>query len=326
MEEVNKIAPIILKNTYIYTITLGILGLISTVIFGYQVLLLFVFAFIGALPFEFLFSKFRKKPLDYAWMVHPILLVLLLPASAPWWLAMVASAFGVVFGKLIFGGSGKYIFPPSLVGVLFAYISFPSFITAIQWPIPLQNDHFILNFISNLFNTSFASNDLVTGATPLMNLNRGNDIGYGLVPLLFGGAPGTLGETFRFGVIILGLVLIAFKVFDWKIPLSYLLTVFLATGLLHLIWPETFRDPVMSMFVGGLLFGAFFIAADPAIIPKQSISRIIYGISLGLLTILIRTFATFPEGVTFAIIIMSAISPLIDSFFQKKEEVSGLEQ
>jgi electron transport complex protein RnfD len=321
MEEVNKIAPITLKNTYIYTIALGVLGLISTIIFGFHVLLLIAVAFLGALPFEFLFSRLRKKPLDYAWMVHPILLVLLLPPNAPWWMALIASAFGVVFGKLIFGGSGKYIFPPSLVGVLFAYISFPSFITAISWTIPLQGDNFILNFISSILGTSFQSADLVTGATPLMNLNRGNDLGYGILALLFGGAPGTLGETFRAGIILLGLVLLALKVFDWKIPLTYILTVFVVTGILHLIWPETFRDPILSLFVGGLLFGAFFIAADPAIIPKYTISRIIYGIGLGLLTILIRAFATFPEGVTFSIIIMSAISPLIDTFFSKKDEV-----
>jgi RnfABCDGE-type electron transport complex D subunit len=319
MEEVNKIAPITLKNTYIYTIALGVLGLISTIIFGMHVLLLIAVAFLGALPFEFLFSKFRKKPLDYAWMVHPLLLVLLLPPNAPWWMALIASAFGVVFGKLIFGGSGKYIFPPSLVGVLFAYISFPSFITAISWPIPLQNDNLILNFISSILGTSFQSSDLVTGATPLMNLNRGNALGYGILPLLFGGAPGTLGETFRAGIILLGIVLLAFKVFDWKIPLTYILTVFAVTGILHLIWPDTFRDPILSIFVGGLLFGAFFIAADPAIIPKHTASKIIYGVGLGLLTILIRTFSTFPEGVTFSIIIMSAISPLIDTFFTKEQ-------
>jgi RnfABCDGE-type electron transport complex D subunit len=319
MEEVNKIAPITLKNTYIYTIALGVLGLISTIIFGMHVLLLIAVAFLGALPFEFLFSKLRKKPLDYAWMVHPILLVLLLPPNAPWWMALIASAFGVVFGKLIFGGSGKYIFPPSLVGVLFAYISFPSFITAISWPIPLQNDNFILNFISSILGTSFQSTDLVTGATPLMNLNRGNELGYGLLPLLFGGAPGTLGETFRAGIILLGIVLLALKVFDWKIPLTYITTVFAVTGILHLIWPDTFRDPILSIFVGGLLFGAFFIAADPAIIPKHTASKIIYGVGLGLLTILIRTFSTFPEGVTFSIIIMSAISPLIDTFFMKEQ-------
>ena len=321
MEEVNQVTPADLKNTYIYTGALVLLGLVATVIFGMHVLILFLFAFLGALPFEFLFAKFRKKPLDFAWMVHPILIVLLLPSNAPWWLAMLASMFGVVFGKLIFGGSGKYIFPPALVGILFAYISFPSFITAIQWEVPLQNSNFIIRLFESIMNQSYATTDLLTGATPLMRLNRGQDIGYNIVQLLFGAAPGTLGETFRFGVIILGVMLLALKIFDWKIPLTYLLTVFAFTGIGHLIWPETFRDPIITMFVGGLLFGAFFIAADPAIIPKHTISKIIYGIGLGFFTILIRHFATFPEGVTFSIIIMSAISPLIDTFMSKKEVI-----
>ncbi len=281
-----------LRNTLLYTATLLVLVVLAISFFGMNVFVLLLVSFLGALPFEFLFSKIRKKPLDYAWMVHPLLIVLLLPPNAPWWLALIASAFGVVFGKLIFGGSGKYIFPPSLVGILFAYISFPSFITAIQWPIP--------------------SSDLVTGATPLMQLNRGQTLDVSWQQLLLGGAPGTLGETFRLGILLLGSFLFIMRVIDWKAPVTYIGSVFVFTGIGHLVWPDTFRDPILSLLVGGLLFGAIFIAGDSAIIPKSNRAKFIYGIGLGFLTVLIRHFATFPEGVTFSIIIMSAISPLLD--------------
>jgi electron transport complex protein RnfD len=289
-----------LRNQLIYTTALILLTISATIFFGLNVLVLLLFSFLGSLPFEFLFSKLRKKPIDYGWMVYPLLLVLLLPPNAPWWLAMIASAFGVVFGKLIFGGSGKYIFPPSLVGVLFAYISFPSYITAIEWMIP--------------------SSDLLTGATPLLSLNRGQPLGYSWQQLLLGGAPGTLGETFRLGIILLGLILFLTKVIDWKAPLTYLVSVFVLTGLGHIIFPDTFRDPILSLLVGGLLFGAIFIAGDQTIIPKKTSAKIYYGIGLGLLTVLIRHFATFPEGVTFSIIIMSAISPLFDTKKEMKSE------
>jgi Na+-translocating ferredoxin:NAD+ oxidoreductase subunit D len=175
-----------LKNTYLYTGALAILAVAATVIFGLNVLLMIVVAYATGLAFEFLFAKLRKKPLDYGWMVTPLLVALLLPPTAPWWLVMYATGFGLVFGKLIFGGSGKYIFNPALVGALFAYISFAQYAVAISWPIP--------------------GSDLLAGATPLLSLNRGQDIGYSVVQLLLGQAPGTTGETFRLGIIILGLV------------------------------------------------------------------------------------------------------------------------
>lgn len=289
-----------LKNTYVYTGALAILAIAAIVIFGLNVLLMIVVAYATGLAFEFLFAKLRKKPLDYGWMVTPLLVALLLPPTAPWWLVMYTTGFGLVFGKLIFGGSGKYIFNPALVGALFAYISFAQYSVAISWPIP--------------------GSDLLAGATPLLSLNRGLDIGYSAVQLLLGQAPGATGETFRLGIIVLGLALIALKVFDWKVPLAYLGTVFVVNGLGVLIDPSLFRDPVMNLLVGGLLFGAFFLAGDQTIAPKNAYAKIIYGVGLGLLTVLIRVFATWAEGVTFALIIMSAISPLIDSLFVKKIE------
>jgi len=135
-----------------------------------------------------------------------------------------------------------------------------------------------------------------------------------MLDLLMGNTIGTLGETFRLGIIVIGILLMVLKVSDWKIPLSYLGSFFVITGVAFLIAPDSIgKDPVLSLLLGSILFGAFFIAVDPVTAPITGKGRVIYGIGLGLLTFIIRNFGTFHEGVTFAIIIMNAISPLIDN-------------
>lgn len=294
---------LIKKNTYIFTGALAILLISSVFIFGWYVLALAAVSYAVALIVEILFSKLRKKEFDYGWMVTPLLITLLMPPAIPLWTVGIASFFGVFFGKNIFGGSGKYIFSPALVGVLFVLISFPAQMGT-AWINP-------------------ATADLFTGATPLNLFNRGIALDYSTLDLLMGSTIGTLGETFRLGIIVLGLALIVLKVSDWRIPLSYLGSFFIFTGIAFLIWPDSIgKDPVTSLLLGGILFGAFFIAIDPVTAPITGKGRIIYGIGLGLITFVIRNFATFHEGVTFTIIIMNAISPLIDDKTVKKDVTS----
>jgi Na+-translocating ferredoxin:NAD+ oxidoreductase RnfD subunit len=287
------------RNTMIYTIFVGILLVIASFIHGPMVFAIAGVSLIVALIIEWSFSKKRKKPFDNAWLATPLLIALMIPPKVPvgepvWaslWLVGIASFVGVFFGKAIFGGTGKNIFNPAVVGLLFVTISFPIHMNTMWVDIPLAN------------------------------------YGFTFQELLFGDVAGGIGETFRLGIIILGILLIALKAADWRIPLFYLLTVFLLTGLGFLIDPSTFKNPIISLLFGGLIFGAFFLATDPVTAPSDKTGKIIYAFGLGFLTVIIRAYAAFPEGVIFSIIIMNALAPLIDSSIlerrSKKQEVTS---
>lgn len=309
MNQTNPLDVLTKKNLLIYTGSLGVLLIAATVIFGLHVLLLALVSYAVGLIIEWLFAHFRKKPFDPSWMVTPLVITLLLPPTAPLWLAGIASGFGVMFGKAIFGGLGKNVFNPALVGILFVWISFPVEM-ATTWLNPINGD-------------------IIASATPLMQFNGGVLI-YSLEQLLFGNVPGTLGETFRLGIIVLGLLLVVLKVSDWRIPLAFLSTVLVLTFLVTLIQSKPVVDPLYSLFVGGVLFGAFFVATDPATSPRTDYGKFIFGIGAGFLTVLIRHFAAAPEGVLFAIILMNALAPLIDSNLleraEKKRQALGQDQ
>ena len=291
----------------IMIMAIGLLILLgsSAMIFGIHVILLAAMATVFALFVEYLFAKFRKLPLDPAWMITPLLVTLMMPPTSPLWMVAIGSSFGVFFGKAVFGGYGKHIFNPAVVGILFLYFAFPSLMLT-KWLNPVTQD-------------------VVSAATPLITLNRNLPFDYSLMQLLLGNVAGTIGETSRLVILVVGFVFILLKVIDWRVPASYLGTVFLLNLVGGMLWPNQFRDPFLSLMVGGLLFGAFFVASDPITTPQYPLSKLFYGFGLGLITVVIRNFATFPEGVVFAVIIMSAVSPLLDSMKMvqgKKEETT----
>jgi Na+-transporting NADH:ubiquinone oxidoreductase subunit B/electron transport complex protein RnfD len=273
------------RNVMIMTIALSILVLSSTFIFGYQVLLVAAISLLAAFLVEVMFHKGRKIDFDGAWMIYPLLLTLLIPSTLEvkyFWMVAVGSAFGTFFGKGIFGGSGKYVFNPALVGLLFITVSFPQFF-------------------------------------PTM-LVRANEVGttYSLLDMLLGDTPGALGETFRLGVLVVGGVLILLKVIDWKIPLSIIGGVFVITFVGRLFDSSVFPIAFNSLFVGNLLLVSFFLASDPVTSPIYDWGKVLYGLGIAAITVLIRYFATYPEGTMFAIILMSAVAPLIDNMFTNR--------
>ncbi|WP_069998520.1 RnfABCDGE type electron transport complex subunit D [Cellulosilyticum sp. I15G10I2] len=259
--------------------------------YGMHVLWMLITSYVAAFCVEFSFAKIRHLKVDAGAIVTPLIFTLVLPPTLPLWIVAVGSAFGVFFGKAIFGGLGKNIFNPAIVGRLFITISFPAFM-ATMWLDP--------------------KTDAITTASPLGVLNRGQDFNYGLMDLLIGGVPGSVGETFRLGIIIIGIILILMRIVNWRIPVFFIGSVFLITWAGSLIWPGTYKDPFLSILVGGILFGAFFVASDPITSPYTQKGRMLYGIGLGIITVVIRNFAAFPEGVMFAVIIMNAVSPLLD--------------
>jgi Na+-translocating ferredoxin:NAD+ oxidoreductase RnfD subunit len=192
------------KNLIIFASALGVLLLYATYIFGLNVLLITAVSVVFAYLVEIMFAKIRKKTIEKVWIIVPLLFALMMPPTATWWMAAIGSTFGVFFGKAIFGGLGKNVFHPSVVGILFLYFAFPPYMLT-KWLNPVTED-------------------VVATATPLITLNRAIEFPYSITDLLLGNVPGAIGETFRLGIIVLGLLLIVLKIIDWKAPLSFLAT------------------------------------------------------------------------------------------------------
>lgn len=292
------------KNLLVFTGFLGILLIVSTYIFGLYVLAMAVVSYAAALVVEYLFAQFRKKPLDKSWMVTPMVLTLLLPPTLPLWMVAVGSSFGVLFGKSLFGGFGKNVFNPAIVGLLFITISFPRFLNT-EW-----------------FNPRTGNTDTYAP----IDLFNSNELNFDFLDLFVGNVPGSLGITFRLGILVLGIILILLKLIDWRIPVFYLGTILVASYLADITGVAPYDNPFLSIMVGSVMFAAFFVATDHITGPIDKRAKIVYAIGLGLITFIIRAFGTFAEGVVFAVILMNAIAPLIDSYFIKKYEPTDEEK
>jgi Na+-transporting NADH:ubiquinone oxidoreductase subunit B/electron transport complex protein RnfD len=262
-------------------------------VFGLSTLAMATVATVSVLLVEIVFSRVRKYEMGFSWLVTALVFTLILPPATPLWMVAVGAVFGAFFGKAVFGGHGKNVFNAAVVGRLFLTFSFPQYMIT-RWLNPLTGV-------------------IVSGATPLNSLNRGLPDPFTRMELLMGRVPGTLGETFRLGILVLGLILVILKVVDWRIPVSFVGTVFLFNLVGGLLAPDRFRDPVTSLLVGGLLFGAFFVATDPVTSPYRNQSKYLFGLGLGLITVLIRNFGGHNEGIMFAVIIMNALSPQLDN-------------
>jgi len=245
---------------------------------------------------EYLYCKFLKKPLslkDLSFLVTGILYALTLPPSIPSYPCILGGFFSIIVGKMIFGGLGQNIFNPALVGRAFLTASFPVYMTS--WIRPF---------------------DGVSCATPL-NLWKFNGIITPLKDLFFGLSGGSLGEMNSFLLLLGGLFLIFTKTADFRIPLSYLGTVFLISSLFYLLNPLN-GSPLFHLFSGGLMLGAFFMATDPVTSPYTKLGKIIFGIGCGIICMSIRYFGGLPEGVMFSILFMNALTPLINKVTKPK--------
>lgn len=285
-----------------FMLSLVVLLAVGIYRYGIHVLWIYLVATATSGLIEYIFSKVRNRKLDMSILVTPLIFTLMMPPTLPLWIVGVGSGFGIFFGKSIFGGFGRNIFNPAIVGRLFITISFPANM-ATMWLDPRV--------------------DTVSTATPLGTLNAGNPFDYNMMDLLTGNVPGSVGETFRLGIMVLGILLILLKVINWRIPVFFIGSVFIITLLGSLVAPQTFEDPVKSLLVGGLLFGAVFVATDPITSPYTQRGRIFFGIGLGIVTVVIRNFAAFPEGIMFAIIIMNALAPQLDQIGEPSMEKAG---
>jgi electron transport complex protein RnfD len=220
---------------------------------------------------------------------------------------VVGSLVAVGMGKMSFGGLGKNPFNPALVGRVFMLISFPVAMTT--WPKPIVSRSYF----------SFAGLDdkvldTITGPTPLAVLQ---EEGAGAVStnmqLLLGQMGGSLGEISAIALLLGGLYMLFKKIITWHIPVAYFGSAFILAGILWLADPSQYADPLFHMVTGGMMLGVFYMATDYVSSPVSAKGQLIFGVGAGVLTILIRVFGAYPEGVSFAILIMNAFTPLINS-------------
>ena len=262
--------------------------------FGLRELILIVAAIISAVFFEWLYEKITKKPVtinDLSAVVTGLLLAMNLPASAPVWVAIVGSAFAIIFAKQLFGGLGQNFINPALAGRAFLLASYPTEMTT--WVVP-----------------NGLAADAATYATPLAQLKNGT-LDASLGQLVLGQVGGTIGETCAIALIIGGIYLLYKHVISWKIPVIYIATVFI---LFAVIGRHGMRMPLQEIFAGGVMLGGIFMATDYASSPVTPKGQVIFAVGAGLLTYLIRTFGGYPEGVSYSILIMNCCVPLIERF------------
>ncbi len=282
--------------------------------FGPSALLVVAAATLGCVITERLFGP-RGSTADGSAVITGLLLGLVLPPGLPLWMAFIGGVFGIGFGKLIFGGLGQNIFNPALLGRAFLQASFPLALTT--WPTQpaswwsLRGDNFALPLMSP------QAPDVVTGATPL-GLMKFEGVPTSTWDLMIGSTGGSIGETAGLLILVCGGYLALRKYLDWRIPASIFLTVFAFSGVLWLLGPDRFPNPVFMLFSGGLMLGAMYMATDMVTSPVTVAGSWIFGIGIGLLVVLIRVWGGLPEGVMYAILFMNALVPFIDRATQPR--------
>lgn len=266
----------------------------AVILFGIPALLVIAVCVVSAVAGEAVFNIAVKKEQtigDLSAVVTGLILALNLPANVPLWQAAVGSVFAIVIAKGIFGGLGKNIVNPAIAARVFMLIAFGS-MTKAAFPTGL---------------------DSVSGATPLADL--ANDKAVNLLDLFLGKCGGALGETCTVALLIGGIYLLVRKVISWHIPVAFIGTTFLFTFAVEGWNLETTLAWVLS---GGLVLGAFFMATDYVTSPTTAKGKLIFGIGAGVITVLIRFWGGYPEGVSFAILLMNIVNPYIDSLTPRK--------
>ncbi|MGB5833491.1 MAG: RnfABCDGE type electron transport complex subunit D [Thiohalocapsa sp.] len=293
--------------------------------FGLGALLILLASIAGAVLTEWVFTPVhqRREALgNYSGLVTGLLLGLCLAPTLPLWMAFLGGMVAISLGKVIWGGLGYNLFNPSLVGRVFLVAAFPVAMTT--WS-PATGPVAFFDVPGSLFAAPFmqASYDAVSSATPL-GLMKFESQSTPLWDLMIGKTTGCIGETSGLLLILGGVYLLLRRDLDWRIPTAILASVAAFSSLLFLIDPQQYPGPLFSLFSGGLLIGAIYMATDPVSSPITPKGAWIFGIGIGLLVVLIRVFGGFPEGVMYAVLLMNAATPLIDRYTQPRVFGKGL--
>lgn len=284
--------------------------LVALYYFGWYAVRLTVISVAACVLTEWLIQKYLLKvPTtvgDLSAVVTGILLAFNVPANLPVWMIIVGSVVSIGIAKMSFGGLGHNPFNPALVGRVFLLVSFPTAMTT--WP-----------KVSPIFDKGFFA-DAITGPTPLglLKESAGSLSKMEYLDMLLGARGGAFGEACAIALVLGGLYLIIRRVIDVWTPLVIFVTVYAFTGICYLIDPMTYIQPIYHIFYGGLILGAFFMATDMVTSPMTRGGKIIFAFGIGVITTVIRLWGAYPEGVSFAILIMNALVPLINRGFKPK--------
>jgi electron transport complex protein RnfD len=286
--------------------------------FGMSAILVSLASILGCLAAEWIFgnSEPKGKSLwDGSGLITGILLALTLPPGFPLWMAFIGGVVAIGMGKMIWGGLGQNIFNPALLGRAFLQATFPTAITT--WSNP--DGRYFLPRGTNLSLPFFKGEplDAVSGATPLSRFKFDHEP-TAILDLFVGNISGSLGETCALLILLIGVYLSIRKIINWRIPVSILLTVAVFSEILYLVNPEKFAPPFFMMFAGGLLLGAVFMATDLVTSPLSPRGIWIFGFGTGFLVVLIRVWGGLPEGIMYAILLMNALTPIINKLVKTR--------
>lgn len=271
-------------------------GVAAIVLFGASAATLIAVSVITAVLAEFCWNKLNKQKTtvgDWSAVVTGLLLAYNLPANAPVWIAVVGAIIAIILVKQMFGGIGSNFMNPALAARAILFVSWSSLMTS---------------YPATRFMT-----DVTSSATPLNLLGKGTVEGVNLMDLFLGNVPGVLGETCKLALLLGGVYLILRGIVDWKIPVTFIATVFVC----YLV-KDGAEMALYQILSGGLFLGAFFMATDYATSPVTNVGRVIMGVGCGLFLFVIRAYASYPEGCSFAILLMNVATPLIDKYTMPK--------
>lgn len=301
------------KNMYGVLIALIPAFIMSLVFFGLGAFIVTATSVAACVFFEWAIVKFLMKQdrcsvCDGSAIITGVLLAFNLPSNLPIWIIIIGALFAIGVGKMSFGGLGNNPFNPALLGRVFLLLSFPVQMTT--WPEVGQ----LMTYM-----------DATTAATPLALMSQaihGEPAALAQLPtvwqLFVGSNGGCIGEVSVIALLIGLVYMLCRKIISWHIPISIMLTVFVFGYIMHFVDPSKYANGFVQLFTGGLMLGAIFMATDYATSPMSHKGMLIYGISIGVLTVVIRLFGAYPEGMSFAILIMNAFTPLINNYCKPK--------
>lgn len=270
--------------------------------FGWRSLTLVIFSCIVAYLTEVVFETYRNGTPTESVLVSGALYGLSLPPYTPLWIAAVGMIFGIVFGKQVFGGFGRNVFNPAIVGRSFVYVCFPLHLTS-QWMAPTTDIWGRLAYYSDI--------DAMTAATPLVSFKQ-NHVLTSIPDLFWGNISGCIGETCVPAILLGGAYILYKGAADWRYPVSCIFGAMSLNVALVLAGVPNVLDPLRNLLSGSLLFGAFFMVTEPVSGCVKSQAKLVYGFMIGCLWIIIRSFSGFPEATSFAILLGNTFGPLFD--------------
>ncbi len=302
MPEDKKKTPLVRWQTPMRRVLIALVPALLAAIyfFGWRCLIMLIVVNVFAFLSEYAFCKYYKEPVTSAVFVTGTLFTLILPPNLPYWMAVAGIVFGVVFGKMVFGGFGKNVFNPALVGRAFIYVNFSTPMTA-GWFMPNYGKWAgIIKY----------STDAVSGATPMQVMKAGKSMG--LFDLFIGNTSGCMGETCALALILGGVYLLWTKTANYRLIAGTLIGFVVLQGILWLSGVNGACDPLRGAISGGFMLGAIYMVTDPVSACKTNPGRWIYGTMIGALTVVIRMFSVWAEGMMFAILLGNMFAPITD--------------